>query len=81
MRDTTGWWRGEQAIRLSRLPRFMPRTADGRRVSQATAYRWATAGLRGIRLRRFKSGGSWCTTREELHRWTALLTEEAGGDV
>lgn len=46
-------------------------------MSIASAYRWTTAGLRGVRLRRFRVGGNWCTTTEELARWSAALTAAA----
>ncbi|MBL8738579.1 MAG: DUF1580 domain-containing protein, partial [Planctomycetes bacterium] len=49
----------------------------GRRVSIASVYRWTTAGLHGVRLRRFRVGGCWCTTTEELARWSAALTAAA----
>ncbi|MCC7065843.1 MAG: DUF1580 domain-containing protein [Planctomycetes bacterium] len=69
------WWAGETAIRVSDLPRHLPPAASGKRVSAATAFRWTLAGLHGVRLRRFKIGGSWHTTCEELARWSRVLTE------
>jgi len=71
------WWTGEHQTRLSDLPRYLPPLPDGRRVSIASVYRWTTAGLRGVRLRRFRIGGVWCTTTEELARWSAALTAAA----
>lgn len=68
------WWTGEDAIRLSCLPRYVPVNADGRPVTRQTVYVWATAGLHGIKLRRFRCGGQWCTTKQEVARWQAALT-------
>lgn len=75
------WWAGESSIRLGDVPRVLPPLPDGRRVSVASVYRWSTAGLRGVRLRRFRVGHVWCTTVAELDRWSAELTRRAGGDV
>ena len=68
------WWGGEDPIRLSGVPRVLPPASSGRRVSTATVYRWSLTGLRGVRLRRFKVGGSWHTTHQELDRWANALT-------
>ena len=74
---TVPWHLGETAIRLACLPQHLPPLPSGGRVSQATAYRWALNGLHGIRLRRFKIGGSWHTTLEELERWSEAITAAA----
>ncbi len=74
------WWAHEEAIRVTDIPRHVPPTRAGKRVSAATAFRWTLAGLGGVRLRRFKIGGAWHTTREELVRWSQALTSMAGGD-
>lgn len=71
------WWANETAVRISDLPRLLPPTASGRRVSAATCFRWSLNGLHGVRLRRFKIGSTWHTTHEELARWSRVLTEAA----
>lgn len=71
------WWEGEQQLRLSQVPRHVPPRVDGRPVSLASVYRWTTAGLDGVRLRRFRVAGQWATTVEELARWQQALTEAA----
>lgn len=71
---TATWWANEQAIRVSSIPSYIPALPDGRRVSTATAWRWTLRGLHGVRIRRFKVGGTWCTTTAELARWSAALT-------
>ena len=73
------WWVNEEPIRLSVVPRCIPAAADGRRVSIASVYRWTLAGLNGVVLRRFRIGGAYCTTRQELDRWSAALTALANG--
>ncbi len=76
---TNCWWAGEQAVPLALAPQHLPQRGDGRLVSVATVYRWTTAGVSGVRLRRFRGGGrGWCTTVEELQRLLAALTALAG---
>jgi len=53
------WWSGETAIRVSDMPNHVPRLPSGKTVSVASVYRWTLAGLDGVRMRRFKIGGSW----------------------
>lgn len=71
------WWRGETSIRVSDIPRHVPPTPTGRAVNASTAWRWTLRGIRGVRIRRFRVGGTWCTTLEELARWQAALTAAA----
>jgi hypothetical protein len=80
------WWQGETAISVSAIPQHVPARPDGdpskletkwRPVSAATAWRWTLRGIGGVRIRRFRTGGTWCTTLQELARWQAALTEAA----
>ena len=71
------WWSGETALRIGDVPKHVPPTPAGNRVSVASVYRWTCSGLHGVRLRRFKVGGAWHTTLEELGRWSAALTASA----
>jgi hypothetical protein len=77
-RASSPWFEGEDQVRLSDLPRLIPPLPGGRRVSIASCYRWTTAGLHGVRLRRFKAAGSWATTSQELARWQAAQTAMQG---
>jgi hypothetical protein len=74
---SASWWTGETPIRLTALPNHLPLLPTGRKVSLPTVFRWTTRGLHNVRLRRFKLGGGWCTTAEELNRWSVLQTEAA----
>lgn len=71
------WWNGETSIRVSDIPRHVPASPSGQPVNASTAWRWTLRGVRGIRIRRFRIGGTWCTTSEELARWQAALTSAA----
>ena len=46
-----------------------------RPVSRATIYRWATGGIRGVRLEVIPVGGSLCTTEDALQRFYERLSE------
>lgn len=81
-KHTNYWWADERTTPLALAPQHLPLRGDGHRISVATVYRWTTAGVNGVRLRRFRGGGrGWCTTVEELHRLLAALTAMAGGDL
>ncbi len=78
-KHTNFWWADEQAIPLAQAPQHLPQRGHGHFVSVATVYRWTTAGVNGVRLRRFRGGGrGWCTTVEELQRLLVALTTLAG---
>jgi Protein of unknown function (DUF1580) len=51
----------------------------GRPTHPSTLARWASRGLRGIRLETIKVGGRTCSSSEALQRFFAALTE-AGQD-
>ncbi len=69
------WWAGEDAVRLSILGRFVPQRASGKPITVRAVYHWAIHGIGGIKLRRFRCGGAWCTTKQEFARWQVALTE------
>lgn len=76
------WWAGEDAVRLAQVPSLLPPNAvTGKPVTSAAVYGWCTAGLRGVRLRRFKVAGGFATTRQELQRWQQALTALAEAAV
>jgi hypothetical protein len=71
------WWHGEHGIRINDVPKHVPPRPDGRPISAATAWRWTLRGVRGIAIRRYRVGGNWCTTVEELRRWECALSAAA----
>jgi len=46
----------------------------GRPINISTLWRWATAGVRGVRLETIMVGGSRCTSFEAVERFCATLT-------
>lgn len=73
-KEEVAWWIGEEPIRLSIVPRHSPKHDDDTAVHKSQPYRWATKGIGGVVLRRFKWGGVWCTTKQEIVRWQQALT-------
>lgn len=77
----------EELLTFSQAAKRLPRLRSGRPVAPSTFWRWATAGLRGVRLETTKVGGATCTSVEALRRFFAALngqeapsTPERGGD-
>jgi hypothetical protein len=46
----------------------------GKRLHQATAFRWAKDGCRGVKLETIRIGGSLCTSVEALQRFFERLS-------
>lgn len=67
--------RGEEPIRLSRLPRqqFMPRGASGKPINVSSIFRWASCGARGVRLETLQTPGGLVTTRGAVLRFLHRL--------
>jgi len=58
----------QKAVSVSAIPKlpWLPRRANGRRLHVATAHRWCTRGVRGVRLPFVRVGGTRVTTEEAL---------------
>ena len=68
----------EQLQSLAEAARNLPRRRAGKRPHPSTLFRWASHGLRGIKLEVVKIGGTTCTSRESLQRFFQRLTELDG---
>ena len=66
----------ETVFALSELPQHVP-ARRGRRIHISTGFRWASRGLRGIRLETVQCGGAKCTSVEALSRFFQRLTNPA----
>jgi hypothetical protein len=66
----------EELIPLTRVPAlpFVPRRRRGKKLNQATVFRWANPGVRGVRLETIRFGGTLCTTRSALLEFFRRLT-------
>lgn len=69
----------ESIITLAQAAESLPRRRAGRKTSIATLYRWASRGLRGVRLETIKIGATTCTSHAALQRFFNRLTD-AGAD-
>jgi hypothetical protein len=58
----------EEFIPLTQVPGlpFVPHRRRGKKLNQATVFRWAQSGIKGIRLETIRFGGTLCTTRSAL---------------
>ena len=66
--------RTETVFTLSEAPK-RSEALLGRRVSVSTFYRWATTGLKGIRLETRYLGGTQYTSEEALNRFFDAITQ------
>jgi hypothetical protein len=66
----------ETILSFAAAARRLPRLRADRPVSPATLWRWASHGLRGVRLETCRVGGTRCTSLEALERFFTALAGE-----
>ena len=64
----------ENVVTLLRAAKSLPELRRGRRPHVSTLYRWASAGVRGVRLETMRVGGTLCTSLEALQRFCERLS-------
>ena len=64
----------EQIVTMVQAARLKPAIRQGRPTNISTLYRWASRGLRGVRLEVVRLGGATYTTVEALQRFADRLT-------
>jgi hypothetical protein len=72
----------EPLIPLNQVPRlpFVPRRRVGKKLNVATVFRWASTGIRGVRLEVVRFGGTLCTTKTALlDFFRSLASTKHGG--
>ena len=52
---------------------------NGRAVATCTLYRWATNGIKGIKLETIQAGGVMCTSMPAVNRFFERLTAQKNG--
>ena len=67
----------EQTFPFAQAARRLPALRNDRPVHPATLWRWASHGVRGVRLETVKVGGTTCTSLEVLRRFFAALDGDA----
>lgn len=65
----------EELRSLAVAARGLPKRRAGRPVHASTLFRWASRGIKGIRLEVLKVGGTTCTSAAALQRFFQRLTE------
>ncbi|HEV7299234.1 MAG TPA: DUF1580 domain-containing protein [Tepidisphaeraceae bacterium] len=71
----------EPAITLAEATRLPQLARNGRRPNPSTIFRWASCGVRGVKLEIRQVGGSKCTSREAVTRFIARLSGDEGAPV
>lgn len=69
----------EDLVPLSAAARLLPRRRSGRPTHTSTLFRWASEGLRGVKLEVVQVGGTRCTSREALARFFSQLSKPGDG--
>jgi hypothetical protein len=66
---------GDEPIPLTELPssNLIPKH-KGRKPHASAIFRWATAGLRGVKMESARCGGAICTTKSAVMRFYAKLS-------
>jgi len=72
--------KSETVLTLDDAARRLPRRRGNRPVHRTTLYKWASAGLRGVRLETIQVGGSLCTSLEALQRFFDRLSKAHATD-
>ena len=65
----------ETVLSFSDAASHLPRRRAGKRPHVATLYRWASRGVRGVKLETIRVGGTLCTSIEALQRFCERLTD------
>jgi hypothetical protein len=68
----------ESPVPFAEAARRLPRLRNGRPVSPATIWRWASHGVRGVKLEVVKVGGTSCTSLQALRRFFDRIGSSAG---
>jgi hypothetical protein len=64
----------ERLLTLTEAAKSLPRL-NGKRISTTTLWRWATSGMRGVKLETRRIGRRVVTSMEALERFTAALAD------
>lgn len=67
----------EQLIPLRDVPRRLPVRPNGKKLHISAVYRWASRGVRGVKLETTRIGGGTYTSIEALQRFTDALNGRA----
>ena len=69
----------EGAVPFREATKLIPKRRDGRATHVATIFRWASVGIRGIKLESIQLAGTKCTSKPALSRFFQRLTAQETG--
>ena len=69
----------ENTFPLAETHKHVPPRRGGKKLHQATAFRWAKSGVRGVKLETIRVGGTLCTSVEALQRFFERLSATDSG--
>lgn len=69
----------ETLLPLAEAAATLPPMRGGKRPCYSTIWRWATCGIKGMRLETIKVGSVSCTSREAMQRFFDRLTGPQAG--
>ena len=72
---------GESALTFAAAPRHPLLSRDGRGVHVSAVHRWASRGVRNVRLEWGRSGGVKVTTPRAIVRFLTALSADAPGST
>lgn len=67
----------EDIVTLREAAEHLPRVRRGRKLHQATIYRWVRNGRRGVLLESLQVGGTLCTSLQALQRFFDALSHRS----
>ncbi len=67
--------RTDEVITLREAAKMLPKRRRGRKPHVATLHRWASRGLRGIKLETIQIGGTLCTSPKAMQEFFERLTK------
>ena len=78
VKDDVGPDTSLELIRLAEVPtlKWLP-TREGKPIALSTLHRWVAVGVRGVKLRTVRVGGSRCTARAWLWEFFEALNDPA----
>lgn len=59
----------EKVLTFNAAAKMLPRRRRGKKTHVSTLYRWASRGIRNIRLETIQIGGTRCTSVEAIQRF------------
>jgi hypothetical protein len=68
----------EELITLCQATRLIPSARNGKKTAVSTLFRWASKGVKGIRLETLQVGGAQRTSKQALTRFYQALSAKAG---